>query len=78
MFLILLIPILVALFLALSAAIFGWAWNTAAPLFWIAAPHLTFWTSLATVVLFNYISGTIRGVSGLAFDALSSDKKSKR
>lgn len=52
--------------LPLSALIFGWAWNTAAPLYWAAAPHLNFWQALASSVLITTFTGGLRNmISGI-------------
>lgn len=44
---------------ALGALFLTWAWNLVAPLFWTGAPKLTFWLSVAVLVLLGVIRGLL-------------------
>ena len=61
----LLIPVLIALVVGLSA-FSGWVfmslWNFAAPVFWPAAPHLTFYVAWAASFLIGCIGSALRPV----------------
>jgi hypothetical protein len=43
---------------AVSALVLMWAWNLAVPMFWPAAPHLTFITALAINAILSVVKWT--------------------
>jgi hypothetical protein len=45
-----------------SALVLMWAWNLVVPLFWPAAPHLTFITALAINTILSLVKWTL-GIS---------------
>ena len=43
-------------------------WNWIAPLFWSAAPELTFWQCIGVIILINLIGSIIRNALGFKKD----------
>ena len=43
-------------------------WNWIAPLFWSAAPELTFWQCIGIIILINLIGSIIRNALGFKKD----------
>ena len=43
-------------------------WNWIAPLFWSAAPELTFWQCIGIIILINLIGSIIRNALGFKND----------
>jgi hypothetical protein len=57
-----------AFFSVLGLMIFMWAWNFVAPLFWAAAPHITFLQAFAIGV----VVGVVRSVVSVTVNAAKS------
>jgi len=34
-----------------------WAWNLVAPVFWVTAPHLSYWQAFAITIIAGFIGG---------------------
>jgi len=55
--------IICIIFGALGGLVFMLLWNWLAPLFWVAAPQLTFWQAWGVMILLSWIGSFFRNKS---------------
>lgn len=55
----LIITIIVGLIFVVSGVVTAWAWNLIVPLFWKAAPHLTWLHGIALGLLLGLLKGIV-------------------